>query len=563
MISKKNNENLILENYENEFSYQLDKSNLNISFNRIAFIFFIFLMICFIFSIKVVFLGSLNSKLQKKEIEQTITNSRADIIDNNGNFLAKTVNTLTIGIKPNLIINEKKLLINLQLIFPNKDFNKIKKKIKKKKYFRLEKELSQNQIERLRLLGDKSIQFEEQITRLYPQQNLFSHVLGQIDDDNNGVSGIEKFFDYELKKSNDPLKLTVDSDIQFLIREELLKAKEIFKNLGSAAILMNVNNGDILSLISLPDFDLNKRENIQDLNYTNKITKGVYELGSVFKTFTLAAGFDEGIIEPDTEFKNLEKKLICAGHSIEEYDKKMPSNLTAEQILIRSSNIGAVKIAQQIGIEKFKLFLEKIGTLNKIEFDIEEVGQPLNFNWGKCKLATSSFGHGITTTPLQLAKAYSIITNGGYNIKPTLIKKNLKKSYTKKRILNEEVSNKINPILRKVVSTDEGTAHFADVEGYQVGGKTGTADKARYGGYSKDKINTFVSIFPISKPKYVLLVLLDEPKPSKEYVYHYRDGRTPYKGNWRNTAGWTSVEIAGKIIEKIGPILATKYIEAN
>jgi cell division protein FtsI (penicillin-binding protein 3) len=563
MMPKKNNENLILENYENEFSYQLDKSNLNISFNRIAFIFFIFLMICFIFSIKVVFLGSLNSKLQKKEVEQTKTNFRADIIDNNGNFLAKTVNTLTIGIKPNLIINEKKLLINLQLIFPNKDFNKIKKKIKKKKYFRLEKELSQNQIERLRFLGDKSIQFEEQIIRVYPQQNLFSHVLGQIDDDNNGVSGIEKFFDYELKKSNDPLKLTVDSDIQFLIREELLKAKEIFKNPGSAAILMNVNNGDILSLISLPDFDLNKRENIQDLNYTNKITKGVYELGSVFKTFTLAAGFDEGIIEPDTEFKNLEKKLICAGHSIEEYDKKMPSNLTAEQILIRSSNIGAVKIAQQIGIEKFKLFLEKIGTLNKIEFDIEEVGQPLNFNWGKCKLATSSFGHGITTTPLQLVKAYSIITNGGYNIKPTLIKKNLKKSYTKKRILNEEVSNKINPILRKVVSTDEGTAHFADVEGYQVGGKTGTADKARYGGYSKDKINTFVSIFPISKPKYVLLVLLDEPKPSKEYVYHYRDGRTPYKGNWRNTAGWTSVEITGKIIEKIGPILATKYIEAN
>ena len=200
MMPKKNNENLILENYENEFSYQLDKSNLNISFNRIAFIFFIFLMICFIFSIKVVFLGSLNSKLQKKEVEQTKTNFRADIIDNNGNFLAKTVNTLTIGIKPNLIINEKKLLINLQLIFPNKDFNKIKKKIKKKKYFRLEKELSQNQIERLRLLGDKSIQFEKQITRIYPQQNLFSHVLGQIDDDNNGVSGIEKFFDYELKK---------------------------------------------------------------------------------------------------------------------------------------------------------------------------------------------------------------------------------------------------------------------------------------------------------------------------------------------------------------------------
>jgi len=562
-MTETNKENLTLVDYENEFSYKANKSNLNISFNRIAFIFFIFLMICFIYSIKAFYLGSLHLKQKVKNIDQIKTNFRADIIDHDGNFVAKTVNTLTAGINPNLIINEKKLLINLQLIFPDKDFNEVRKKIKKKKYFRLEKQLRQKQVEKLRFLGDKSIKFEEQITRIYPQQNLFSHILGQIDDGNNGISGIEKFFDYELKKIVEPLKLTIDTDIQFLIREELLKAKKIFKNIGSAAILMNVNNGDIFSLISLPDFDLNKREDIQDLNYTNIITKGVYELGSVFKTFTLAAAFNEGIIEPDTEFKNLEKKLICAGNFIEEYDKKMPSKLTAEQILVRSSNIGSIKIAQQLGIEKFKLFLEKIGILNKIEFDIEEVGQPLDFIWGKCKLATSSFGHGITTTPLQLAKAYSIIVNGGYDIKPTLIKKEFKKSDQRNRILKEEVSKKINPILRKVVSTDEGTAHFADVEGYQVAGKTGTADKARYGGYSKDKINTFVSIFPASKPKYILMVLLDEPKPSKEYVYHYRDGRSPYKGNWRNTAGWTSVEITGKIIEKIGPILATKYIEAN
>ena len=319
----------------------------------------------------------------------------------------------------------------------------------------------------------------------------------------------------------------------------------------------------ILSLVSLPDFDLNKREKINDLNYINRATKGVYELGSVFKTFTFAAGLNEEEIELETPFINLEKKIYCAGRPIGEYDDKIPTDLTAEEILIRSGNIGSVRIGQKVGIERFKLFLENIGVLNKIEFDIEEVGQPLDFIWGKCKLATSSFGHGITTTPLQLAKAYSIIVNGGYDIKPTLIKKDFKKSDQRNRILKEEVSKKINPILRKVVSTDEGTAHFADVEGYQVAGKTGTADKARYGGYSKDKINTFVSIFPTSKPKYVLLVLLDEPKPSKEYVYHYRDGRKPYKGNWRNTAGWTSVEIAGKIIEKIGPILATKYIEVN
>ena len=190
------------------------------------------------------------------------------------------------------------------------------------------------------------------------------------------------------------------------------------------------------------------------------------------------------------------------------------------------------------------------------------MGQPIPFRWGKCKLATTSYGHGITTTPLQVAKGYSIIANGGYDIKPTLIKKSLKKQ-VRKRILNKEISEKINPILRKIVSTKEGTAGFANVPGYEVGGKTGTAQQAIKGGYSKVKINTFVAIFPTFKPKYVLLVLLEDPKLSKNYVYNYRNKKGSYTGTPFNTAGWTSVEIAGKIIEKIGPILATKYIEAN
>ena len=562
-MSEKDIENLTLESYENEFSFKENKSNLNISFNRIAFIFFIFLMVCLIYSIKVFYLGSLNSKILQKKIYASKTNFRADILDRNGNFIAKTANTLTVGVRPNLIIDEKKLLINLQLIFPDKDFSNIKKRIKKKKYFRIQRELRQDQIERLRNLGDKSIEFEDQITRIYPQQNLFSHIIGQIDDDNNGISGIEKFFDYELKKRNKPLKLTVDTDIQFLIREELIKAQEIFKNIGSASILMDVNNGNILSMVSLPDFDLNKRQDIKDVNYINRATKGVYELGSVFKTFTFAAGLNEEEIELETPFINLEKKIYCAGRPIGEYDDKIPTDLTAEEILIRSGNIGSVRIGQKVGIARFKLFLENIGVLNKIEFDIEEVGQPIPFRWGKCKLATTSFGHGITTTPLQLAKGYSIIANGGYEIKPTLIKNSKSNIIEKKRFLKEGISKKVNGVLRKIVSTTEGTAEFANVSGYEVGGKTGTAQKSINGVYSKKKINTFAAIFPTSKPKYVLIVLLDEPEPNKEYIYHYRDGRPPYKGNWRNTAGWTSVEIAGKIIEKIGPILATKYIELN
>ena len=563
-MSSDNFERIVLENYENEFSFKKNKSNLNITFNRIAFIFFIFLIICIIYSIKVLYLGSLNSKIDTNVTYPIKSNYRADIIDNSGNFLVKSVRTIDIGIHPNLVIDKKKLLINLKLIFPNKNFTKIKKNLYGKKYFYLEKKISQEKYEKIRLLGEKSIEAEEQLSRVYPQENLFSHIIGQIDNDNNGISGIEKFFDYELKTRKEPLMLTVDTDIQFLMREELLKFQDIFKSKGSAAILMNVNNGNIISMLSLPDFNLNKREDIKDVNFINRATKGVYELGSVFKTFTIAAGIHEKEIEPSTEFKDLPKSITCAGRPIREYDNKIPSDLTAEEILIRSGNIGSVRIAQKLGIEKFKSFLERIGILNKIEFDIEEVGQPISFRWGKCKLATSSYGHGITTTPLQLAKGYAIITNGGYDIKPTLIKKNYLETKVKNKILDDSVSKKINPILRKIVSTKEGTAGLANIKGYQVGGKTGTAQKTIEGGYSKQKVNTFAAIFPTSKPKYVLIVLLDEPRPNKEYIYHYKDGSgLKYKGTPYNTAGWTSVEVAGKIIEKIGPILATKYIKVN
>ena len=564
MNNKNNIERIVLEEYENEFFYEKSKSNLNITFNRIAFIFFVFLIICIIYSFKVFYLGSLNSKIKINNPLPIKTNYRADIVDTNGNFVVKTINTIDILINPNLAIDKKRLLLNLKLIYPNKDFSKIKKKIYGNKTFYFKKKISEEKYEKIRLLGDKSIIPEEKLSRIYPQENLFSHIIGQIDDDNNGISGIEKFFDYELKTRKEPLKLTVDTDIQFLVREELLKFQDIFKSEGSATILMNVNNGDIISMVSLPDFNLNKREEIKDVKFINRATKGVYELGSVFKTFTFAAGINEKKIEPDTLFEDLPKNITCAGRPIREYDNEIPSDLTAEEILIRSGNIGSVRIAQKIGIEKFKSFLEKIGILNKIEFDIEEVGQPISFRWGKCKLATSSFGHGITTTPLQLAKGYSIITNGGYDIKPTLIKKNDSQKIIKNKILNDGVSEKINPILRKVVSTKEGTAGFANIKGYQVGGKTGTAQKTTVGGYSKNKVNTFVAIFPTSKPKYVLVVLLDEPKPNKEYIYHYKDGSGwKYKGTAYNTAGWTSVEVAGKIIEKIGPILATKYIKVN
>mgnify|MGYP006089185103 FL=1 len=554
-MNEENNENIVLEEYENEFSYKKSKTNLNIQFNRVAFIFFIFFIISLIYSIQLLHLGSLKKNVKNKVQVFSTKNYRADIIDVNGNYLVKTVRTIDVGINPSQVIDKKHLLLMLNYIFPKKK-EEIKKRLNSKKFFYLEKNISQKKYEEVMLLGDKSISSNESLIRLYPQENLFSHIIGQIDDDNNGISGIEKSFDEELKKISEPLQLTVDTDIQFLIRKELKRYKEIFRSKGIAAILMNVNNGEILSMVSLPDFDLNKRETIKDINYINRATKGVYELGSVFKTFTIAAGLEAGLIEPETEFLNLKKKLKCGKNTISEYDNEIPSDLTVEQILIRSSNIGSVRIGQKLEIEKLKNFLAKIGILEKIDFDIGEVGEPIPFRWGKCKLATVSFGHGITTTPLQLAAGYAIISNGGFEIKPTLIKQSSKK-LPKKRIIKSGVSEKINPILRKIVTTKEGTAGFANIDGYEVGGKTGTAESYN----SKAKVNTFVAVFPVSHPKYTLVVLMDEPKTSSDYVYNYRNKKGSYKGTPFNTAGWTSVEVAGKIIEKIGPILATKYIE--
>ena len=541
---------------ENEDSFKFSEKKRIVSFNRIAFLFFFILFIFLLYSTKIVYLGSSNPK-QKYQITNKIKNYRADIIDVDGRFIAKSVTTYNVGIKPSLINDKKKFLLKLKYSFPELDFNKIENEIDKKKFFYLKKKLTPQKSEEIKLLGEKALILEPKITRIYPDNNLFSHTMGQIDDENFGVSGIEKNFDNYLKTNTEPLTMTLDKEIQFLVRQELLNSEKIFKNIGSASILMNINNGEILSLVSLPDFDINKRNNISDKKYINRATKGVYEFGSVFKTFTIAAGFNEKLIEPKDMFNNLEKKIKCGGRTISEYDENLSQNLSVEEILINSGNIGSVKIGQKLGVDKIRNFLNKIGIIGDIKFDITEIGTPIPFNWGKCKLLTVSFGHGITTTLLQLAKGYAIISNGGFNITPTLFKNDNIKLDKGRRVLNKDVSLKINQILRRVVT--EGTASLADVKGYNVGGKTGTALIVENGKYTKKKINTFASIFPTNEPEYVLIIMLEDTKLSKDYVYKYRNKPGSFVGTPFNTAGWTSVEVAAKIIEKIGPILATKY----
>jgi len=560
--TQKNKKSFYYDDYSHENNIKTKNNNsIEISKSRMAFTFFLILSITAILSIKILYLSffekeSFGNIYNKKNFLP----NRIDIVDRNGEILARSVNAWAAGISPKLIKDEKKLLINLKIIFPNLNLKELEEKIARGKFFYISRRLNNLERDKLWLLAKKAVIIERKQIRIYPHNNLFSHVIGQIDEDNFGISGVEKSYDLKLKEKNDKnknLKLSLDSNLQFLIRNELFNGINTFSAKGSAALLMNVTNGEVLSLVSLPDFNLMERKDISDTELMNKITLGVYELGSVFKTFTIAAALEKGIVDTNTEFQNLEDKIKCRDKWISEHDE-LPKNLSVEQILVRSSNIGAIKIVRKIGSENYSNFLQSLGLLGKINFDISEVGTPLPFEWENCALETASYGHGITTTPLQLARAYAIIGNGGYAIEPTLIKNN--NFQFQNKIISQITSEKINKILSKVVKQKEGTANLANISGYDVGGKTGTSKKINNGEYTQKKLNTFVSIFPIKNPKYLLLVLMDEPKPAPDLVYSYNG--TKISNIRRNDSGWNSAYIAGRIIEKIGPILATNNLNS-
>ena len=525
--------------------------NFNNFQDRIYLLFFLFFSLILIFSIKITHIS-----LNKKDIfsnEKQKTNfslMRRDIVDRNGVIISRNINTFHAAIDPKLISDKKNFLIKLRLEFPDLSINKIKNNLDKGRYFRIKKRIDQIEKNKFWALGEKAIKFEPFQARMYTHGDLFSHIVGQVDYDNYGISGIEKYFDRELKNKkllNQPLKLTLDSNIQHIINKELNEAIKIFGATGGGALLMDVNSGDILSLVSLPNFNINQRTTIKDKKFINKITKGVYELGSIFKTFTIALALEHKIVDTDTIIEGIPKKIKCSIHEITDM-KDHPKNLSVEEILIRSSNVGSVVIAKKIGEENFKKFIKKTKLTKNPEIELEEIGVPHQLNWNRCKLETISFGHGITTTPLQATALYAAMSNGGKLITPSLIKD--RKTEKLDTIISNETSEKLSGILRKVVTDKNGTASLADKDGYFVGGKTGTAESY---GNDKNRINTFISIFPTVKPKYSLFVMLENPKINKDLIYDYRGVKTKAP---RNTSGWNSVYVAGKMIEKIGPILA-------
>ncbi len=548
----KNQTSFFFEDYlETNKKNKISQKN-NSTQDRVYLLFFLFFSLIFIFSIRVIHVSL--SKIEISNYDNKFNEFnllRRDIVDRNGTLISRNVTSFHAAINPNLIQNKKNLLIKLRFNFPELSIQEIEKKFDSGKYFYLKKRINQNEKEKLWSLGEKGIIFEPFQSRIYTHGNLFSHILGQVDYDNFGISGVEKYFDKELKDRkliDEPLKLTLDTNIQHLISKELSEALVTFNASGGGGLLMDVETGEILSLVSLPDFDINKRATVKDAKYINKITKGVYELGSIFKTFTVALALENDLVKPETIIRNIPRLVKCSKYKISDI-KEFPKDLSVEDILIRSSNIGTLLIARKIGEEKFKKFINASRLLKNPDIQLEEVGNPLKFNWNKCKLETVSYGHGITTTPLQATTVYAALVNGGKIIKPNLVKSE-NKNYG--RLVSKNTSTKINSILRKVVTEKEGTAKLADVNGYFVGGKTGTSQNYKN---KNENLNTFISIFPSQKPKYAFLVMLENPQVAKDLIYDYQGIKIKA---FRNEAGWNSVYVAGKIIKKIGPILAIK-----
>ena len=493
----------------------------------------------------------------------TISAARADIVDRNGNLLATNFDTHALYAQPLHMIDPQGAADGLVKIFPDLDHARLIKDFTgERKFLWIRKKISPEQMQAVHDIGDPGLLFAPREMRLYPNGSLAAHIMGGASFGKEGVAaaevigiaGVEKYFDDYLRDPANgatPLELSIDLTVQAASERILYGGMKLMNAKGATSVLMDVHTGEVISVVSLPDFDPNDRPrpattgDQSDSPLFNRSVQGVYELGSVFKIFTVAQAVDLGFVNPSTII-DTKGPMRVGGFNIGEFRNKNYGKLSVSDIIVQSSNRGTGRMALEIGSKRQKSFLDAMGFFEPTPFEIVEAagGRPLlPKRWTDLSSVTISYGHGLSSSPMHLAAGYSAIANGGRAVTPTLLKKT---SVPKgPRIMSEEAARAARGMLRKAVT--KGTASFGEVEGYAVGGKTGTADKPKpTGGYYDDKvIATFASMFPAHDPKYVLIVTLDEPVETS--------GDKP-----RRTAGWTAVPVAAEMIRRIAPLLGMR-----
>ncbi|WP_299403915.1 penicillin-binding protein 2 [uncultured Roseobacter sp.] len=488
--------------------------------------------------------------------------SRADIVDRYGRLLATNFETHSLYAQPPQMIDPAHSARELARVFPDLDADDLLEDFtSKRKFIWIKRKISPEQMQAVHEIGDPGLLFGSRDMRLYPNGRLAAHVMGGASYGREGVhaaevigvAGVEKYFDDYLRdpaNGNKPLQLSLDLTVQAAAERVLYGGMKLMNAKGATSILMDVHTGEVVSVVSLPNFDPNNRPrpatqgDASDSPLFNRSVQGVYELGSTFKIFTVAQAMDLGLVNPSTVI-DTKGPLRWGKFRIRDF-RNYGNELTVSKIIEKSSNIGTARLAQQIGVARQRAFLGELGMLEATDFEIVEAatGKPLlPKNWSELSTMTISYGHGLSTSPMHLAAGYAAIANGGLKVKPTLLKQDGPQSGA--RVFSERTSAEARKMLRRVVT--EGTASFGDVAGYAVGGKTGTADKPRrQGGYYDDKvIATFASIFPAHDPRYVLIVTLDEPVDTI--------GDEP-----RRTAGWTAVPVAAEMIKRVAPLLGLR-----
>lgn len=466
---------------------------------------------------------------------------RADIFDRNGVMLATTLKTASLFANTKLVADPKGAAEKLAAIFPELSYGDALQKLQSGKSFVwINRNITPDAQMRVLEIGEPGLIFEQEYTRFYPQGPLSAHIVGYTDIDNHGLSGIERSFDNYLA-GDDPLRLTIDVRLQHALRREVKGAMEEYKGIGAAGVIMDVTNGEILAGVSLPDFDPHTLSKAKSTEIFNRLTLGAYELGSVFKIFSTAAFFETRDLPMSTTF-DAREPIKKGRFTINDYHAQKRI-MTLPEVFMHSSNIGTAMMAEAIGTESLRKFYDDLGLLTPLDFEIREVARPLVPDpWREINTLTASYGHGVATTPVQLVTGVSSVVNGGYLVKPKLIyTEEPKRQQEDIRIVSEKTAHRMRQLLRLVVA--EGTGSKADVPGYKVGGKTGTAEKIVDGRYDKKKkISSFVGVFPMDDPKYAVFIMVDEPKGTKQ--------------SWGYaTGGWVAAPAVAKTIASMAAIL--------
>jgi cell division protein FtsI (penicillin-binding protein 3) len=495
-----------------------------------------------------------NTTVRRSYSADAVATARPDILDRNGEILATDVRMPSLYAEPHRIIDKDEAVELLATVIPDLDTAEVRERLStRRRFIWLRREITAKQRQEIHRLGLPGIGFMHENKRVYPAGPLVSHLIGHVNIDNQGIAGIEKWLDTRgladlhlaglaRDRSQQPVELAVDMRVQHAMRDELIKARTKYKAIAAAGLVLDARTGEIVSMVSVPDYDPNNPREALDPSRINRLTTGVFEMGSTFKALTLAMALESGRMNLNSVF-DARVPLQYGRFTIHDYHAQRRM-LSMPEVFTYSSNIGTARMALALGVEHHKQFLRKLGQLDRLRTELPESAEPIvPRRWQEINTVTIAFGHGLSVAPLQAMMANAALVNGGWLIPPTFRKRSEEEAMqVATRVLKPETSEKMRYLMR--LNAEKGSARKADVEGFYVGGKTGTSEKVVNGRYSKHRLlNSFTAVFPADKPRYLLLVMLDEPQVIPE-THGFA------------TSGWNAAPTAGLIVARIAPLLS-------